>query len=234
MKRFAGVLSCFVWLCSFVNAAEQSPNTLSAEEKAEGFVLLFDGKQLSPEIWQGAIDDYPVEQGELVFRKGAVGNLLPRKEYEGFVLRYEFQLPPGGNNGVALWAARPKEGKELIWMEIQILDNSSDKYKGLEDCRYNGSIVGIVSAKRNAEKLDFLKPVGEWNYQEITARGSKIKIVQNGETILDADLDEFKTKPTADGIVRPAVHHRKGLVGFLGHYDPVRFRNIRIKELPTL
>ncbi|MDR2704899.1 MAG: hypothetical protein LBC02_03885 [Planctomycetaceae bacterium] len=57
---------CFVLVCSFLSATETVPNTLSPEEKAEGFQLLFDGKQLSPDIWQSAIDGYPVEE-ELLF-----------------------------------------------------------------------------------------------------------------------------------------------------------------------
>ncbi|MDR2116200.1 MAG: DUF1080 domain-containing protein [Planctomycetaceae bacterium] len=229
MKKFHLFLLCFVFICFVTNATEQPLNLLSSEEKADGFQLLFDGVKLSPEIWQGAINGYPVEQGEIVCRKG--GNLLTRKEYEGFILRYEFQLPSGGNNGIALWATPQKDGEGVFGMEIQILDNSSERYKNLQDYQYNGSIYGIVPAKRDAEKHDFLKPVGQWNYQEITAVGSKVKIIQNGVTIIDADLDEFKTKPTADGKDRPAVHRRKGVIGFLGHGEPVRFRNIRIKEL---
>jgi hypothetical protein len=229
MKKYYLFLSCFVLIYFVTNVTAQLPSQLSLEEKAEGFKLLFDGVKLSPEIWQGAIDGYPVEQGEIICRKG--GNLLTRKEYEGFILRYEFQLPPGGNNGIAIWAVPQKGGEGVFGMEIQILDNSSERYKNLQDYQYNGSIYGIVPAKRDIEKHDFLNPVGQWNYQEIAAYGSKIKIVQNGVIILEADLDEFKTKPTADGKDRPAVHRRKGVLGFLGHGEPVRFRNIRIKEL---
>jgi hypothetical protein len=229
MKNFHLFLLYFVLLCFVTNADEQAPNTLTSEEKAAGFKLLFDGVKLSPEIWQGAIDGYPIEQGEIVCKKG--GNLLTCKEYEGFILRYEFLLPSGGNNGIALWTVPQKNGTGISCMEIQILDNSSKRYKNLQDYQYNGSIYGIVAAKRDAEKNDFLKPVGQWNYQEITAKGSKVKVVQNGTIIIDVDLDEFKTKPTADGNERPAVHHRKGFLGFLGHGEPVHFRNIRIKEL---
>jgi hypothetical protein len=116
-------------------------------------------------------------------------------------------------------------------IEIQVLDNSADMYKSLAQYQYHGSIYGVVPAKRNAEKNDYLKPLGEWNYQEITATGSKIKVVLNGETIVDADISEFKTKPTLDGKEHPGLHREKGFIGFLGHNDPVEFRNIRIKTL---
>ncbi|MDR2705956.1 MAG: DUF1080 domain-containing protein [Planctomycetaceae bacterium] len=204
-------------------------NTLSPKEKAEGFQLLFDGKQLSPNIWQSAINGYPIEDEAIVCRKG--GNLLTVKEYSNFVLRFEFLLPPGGNNGVGIRAESPKEDAAYYGMEIQILDNSAKKYKEFKPYRFHGSIYGVVPAKRNIEKNDYQKPVGEWNVQEITASGSKIKVVLNGETILDTDIAMFKNKPTPDGKTHPGLHREKGFLGFLGHDDPVRFRNIRVKEL---
>jgi hypothetical protein len=213
-------------------SAETAQNVLSPEEKAEGFQLLFDGKQLSPEIWQSAIDGYPVEDGVIVCRKG--GNLMTAKEYGDFVLRFEFLLPPGANNGVGIRAESPKKDAAYHGMEIQILDNSAEKWKGLKPYQFHGSIYGIVPVKRNAEKNDYHKPVGEWNVEEITASGSKIKVVLNGETIVDADISEFKNKPTPDGLHHPGLHREKGFLGFLGHSDPVRFRNIRVKELNAL
>jgi len=216
-------LAC--WQFSAVSAAEIDPNTLSAEEKADGFQLLFDGEKLSPEIWQSAIDGYPVENGAVVCRKG--GNLLTKKEYANFVFRFDFLLPPGGNNGVGLRAESPKKDAAYFGMESQILDNSSDKYKNLLPAQYHGSIYKIAASKRNPEKNDYLKPLGEWNSEEITADGSHIKVVLNGETIVDTDIADVKAPD------HPGLHRESGFVGFLGHGDPVQFRNIRIKELPA-
>ncbi|MDR0337356.1 MAG: DUF1080 domain-containing protein [Planctomycetaceae bacterium] len=220
---------CFLFVCSFFLLAEAAQNELSPEEQAEGFQLLFDGKQLSPDIWQSAIDGYPVEDGAVVCRKG--GNLLTAKEYGDFVFRFEFLLPPGGNNGVGIRAESPKKDAAYHGMEIQILDNSDEKWASLNPYQFHGSIYGVVPVKRNAEKNDYHKPVGEWNVEEITASGSKIKVVLNGETIVDADISEFKDKPTPDGKDHPGLHRAKGFLGFLGHGDPIRFRNIRVKEL---
>jgi hypothetical protein len=217
---------------SFLMAQKTAPNVLSPEEKAEGFQLLFDGKRLSPNIWQNAIEGYPVEDGTIVCRKG--GNLLTVKEYGDFVLRFEFLLPPGGNNGVGIRAESPKKDAAYHGMEIQILDNSDKKWKELKPYQFHGSIYGVVPVKRNAEKNDYHKPVGEWNLEEITASGSRIKIVLNGETVVDADIAEFKNNPTPDGKEHPGLHREKGFLGFLGHGDPVRFRNIRVKELNAL
>jgi len=220
--------------CAFLfvtTAHTQEPNVLTTEEKAQGFELLFDGKVLSPEIWQDekSIAGYPVENGVIVCRKG--GNLLTKKEYGDFIFRCEFRLPPGGNNGVGIRAEAVNKTAAYYGMEIQVLDNSAEQYKTLNPYQYHGSIYGVVPAKRNAEKNDYQKPVGEWNYQEITAQGSRIKVVLNGETIVDADIAEFKTKPTPDGENHPGLHREQGFVGFLGHNDPVEFRSVRIKSL---
>ncbi|MDR1270940.1 MAG: DUF1080 domain-containing protein [Planctomycetaceae bacterium] len=232
MRKMVYFGFCFMLICSFLLSADAAPNTLSPEEKAEGFQLLFDGRQLSPKIWQSAIAGYPVEHGAIVCRGG--GNLLTAKEYGDFVLRFEFALPPGGNNGVGIRTESPTKNAVYHGMEIQILDNSAEKWNELKPYQFHGSIYGVVPVKRHAARNDYHKPVGQWNFEEITASGSKIKIVLNGETIVDADIAEFKDKPTPDGKEHPGLHREKGFLGFLGHGDPVRFRSIRVKELNAL
>lgn len=229
---FFGFLLSASFLYADLYAAAAAPNTLSAEEQAEGFQLLFDGKALSPDIWQSALAGYPVEDGAVVCRRG--GNLLTAKEYGDFVFRFEFALPAGGNNGVGIRAESPSKDAAYNGMEIQILDNTAEKYKNLETYQAHGSIYGVAAAKRNAEKNDYLKPLGEWNCQEIIASGSRITIILNGEIIVDTDISVFKDKQTLDKREHPGLHREKGFVGFLGHGDPVKFRNIRIKELNTL
>ena len=223
MTRFC----CFV-LALFIGAsvfAQTAPNTLSSQEKADGFQLLFDGKELSPEVWHAdVIPGYPVENGEIVCRKG--GNLLTVKEYGDFIFRFEFVLPPGGNNGVGIRAESIHKNAAYDGMEIQILDDTAEQYKNLNAYQYHGSIYGIVPSKRG-----HLKPLGEWNTEEISARGTKITVVLNGVTIVDADLSDFKDKPLPDGNQHPGLFREKGFIGFLGHGDPVRFRNLRIKSL---
>jgi len=224
MKTLTFSLSLVCLFLFAVAALTQETNVLTAEEKEQGYELLFDGKALSPEIWQDekSIAGYPVENGVIVCRKG--GNLLTKKEYGNFIFRFEFKLPPGGNNGVGIRAESVSKDAAYNGMEIQILDNSAEQYKSLQPYQYHGSIYTAVPAKRNPEKNDYQKPLGEWNYQEITAQGSKIKVVLNGETIVDADIEKFKAE-------KPGMRREKGLVGFLGHGDPVEFRNVRIKAL---
>jgi len=211
----------------------QEINVLTAQEKEQGYELLFDGKVISPDIWQDekSIAAHFVEDGAIVVRQGTGGNLLTKKEYGNFIFRCEFKLPPGGNNGVGIRCVGVNADLSFQGgTEIQMLDNSAEMYKELQPYQYHGSIYGVVPAKRNAEKNDYLKPVGEWNYQEIICLGPKIIVILNGEMIVNADISEFKTKPTIDGREHPGLHREKGYIGFLGHNDPVQLRNIRIKS----
>jgi hypothetical protein len=206
-------------------ALAAEPNTLTEQEKSDGFVLLFDGNTLSPEYWGSGIDGYPVKDG-IFYCKG--GQLRTKKEYKDFVFRFQFKLVDGANNGVGIRAG----GGDPAYngMEIQILDNFSPNFKNLQPGQYHGSIYQVVASKRNAEKHDYLKPNGEWNEEEISAVGSHIKVILNGETIVDADiakveLDE-KTRKAHYGLYRP-----QGQICFLGHGSPVEFRNVRVKEV---
>jgi len=217
--RAAGLFAAVVLLAGLVQADDAKLNVVSPEEAKEGFVSLFDGKTLNG--WQGSVKGYAVENGTIVCRKG--GNLYAAKEYANFVLRFEFKLPPAGNNGVGI--RTPLKGNPAFaGMEIQVLDNEHPNYKKLQPYQYHGSIYGVVPAKRG-----FLKPTGEWNVEEIVADGPRIKVTLNGTVILEADLSKITTTP--DHQNHSGLHNAKGYIGWLGHGSPVAFRNIRIKEL---
>jgi hypothetical protein len=201
------------------------PFKLSEAERKEGYRVLFDGTTLHH--WTGNTRDYVVEDGQLVIYpdRGGKGNLYSKEQFSDFVFRFEFQLTPGANNGLVIRA--PMEGDAAYTgMELQILDNEAEKYRTLQPYQYHGSVYGILAAKRG-----FLKKPGEWNYQEVTVHGSKIKVVLNGTVILDGDLAEATKKGTPDGKEHPGLQRTSGHLGFLGHGDVVRFRNMRIKEL---
>lgn len=198
---------------------------LSAQEKREGFEVLFDGTNMHQ--WQGNTTDYTIENGEMVVRPegGSGGNLFTKEEYDDFVFRFEFKLTPGANNGLGIRA--PLEGDAAYQgIELQILDDDADIYKDLEEYQYHGSMYGIAKAERG-----HLNPVGEWNYQEVTVDGTKVKVVLNGTTILDTDFADARDNGTLDGKDHPGLDREKGHIGFLGHGSEVWFRNIRIKEL---
>ena len=198
---------------------------LTEKEKEEGFILLFNGRNLDG--WTGDKVSYKVEDGMIVIDPGndGGGNLYTEKEYSDFVFRFEFQLTPGANNGLGI--RTPVEGDAAyVGMELQILDNTAAVFADLRPYQYHGSVYGVIAARRG-----FLRPIDEWNYEEVTVRGTKIRVELNGAVIVNGDIAEARDKGTADGADHPGLKNSKGHIGFLGHGSVVRFRNIRIKEL---
>ncbi|HZH73159.1 MAG TPA: family 16 glycoside hydrolase [Mariniphaga sp.] len=198
---------------------------LTEEEKAEGFVSLFNGMNLDG--WQGNTTDYFAQNGELVVepKRGGRGNLYTGKEYSDFIFRFEFQLTPGANNGLGI--RTPLTGDAAYHgTELQILDNTAPIYANLKEYQYHGSVYGVIPAKRG-----YLKPVGEWNYQEVVVQGSKVKVILNGTVIVDGDIAEASKNGTLDGRDHPGLKNDSGYIGFLGHGSELKFRNIRIKDL---
>lgn len=209
----------------YIREIKSAEYQLTPKEKEAGFVSLFNGRNLDG--WTGNKTSYTVENGMIVIKPGddSGGNLYTEKEYSDFVFRFEFQLTPGANNGLGI--RTPLEGDAAyVGMELQILDNTASIYADLEPWQYHGSVYGVIPARRG-----FLRPVGEWNFQEVTAQGTKIKIVLNGTVIVDGDIARASENGTIDGKDHPGLRNSKGHIGFLGHGSVVKFRNIRIKEL---
>ncbi len=201
-------------------------NVLNDQETTDGFKLLFNGKDLTG--WVGNKKSYVVKDGIMICDPslGGNGNLYTEKEYGDFIFRFEFRLTPGANNGLGIRA--PLTGNAAYdGIELQILDDQSPKYTGwLKDYQHHGSIYGVVPAKTG-----FLKPAGQWNYQEVIAKGKQITVKLNGTTIVDADIEKASTPKTIDGNDHPGLMRSKGHIGFCGHDDFVEFRNIRIRPL---
>jgi len=211
-----------VVLC-IVTLVAVTPATASEER---GFVSLFDGKTLQGWVYVGSENNsYLMEKGMLVCPAEENGNLFTEKEYSNFILRFEFCMEEGGNNGVGIRAPLRKD-VHVTGIEIQILDDQAARYRGaLKPAQYHGSVYGVVPARPG-----FLRKPGEWNEQEITANGRRIKIVLNGTTILDADLESVRDSQILEA--HPGLQRSSGHIGFLGHSSKVAFRNIRIQELP--
>ncbi len=213
-------------LLALANAACAEQNAaLSPEEAADGYVLLFNGKNLDG--WQGSVNGYAAEDGLLRCKAKGGGDLYTQDEYADFSLRFEFKLTPGANNGIGIRAPR-KGNPAFDGMEIQVLDNTAPRYANLKPYQYHGSVYGVVPAKKG-----HLKPVGEWNQQEIRCQGRQITVILNGETIVDANLDEAATPETLDHRPHPGLKRDTGHIALLGHGHDVYFRNIRVKPLPN-
>ena len=216
-------LSLFLLCVGISLPCTAQPNEQTSDEV--GFRQLFNGKDL--EGWQGAVDGYFVENGELVCKQGSGGVIFTREEFSDFEARFEFLLPPGGNNGLAI--RYPGEGRASVdaMCEIQILDDEAEKYKTLDPRQYTGAIYGMIAPKRG-----HLKPIGQWNEMWVNVNGSHITVRLNGTEILNGDVakvTEFK-----DDQAHPGKDRKQGYFGFAGHNDPVRFRNIRIKPISKI
>ncbi|HUG69975.1 MAG TPA: DUF1080 domain-containing protein [Pirellulaceae bacterium] len=201
---------------------DEANERLRGNDESAGFTSIFNGTDLAG--WKGAVENYEVRDGAIVCKEGHGGNLFTEEEYDDFVVRVEFKLPPGGNNGLAI--RYPGEGRASYdgMTELQVLDDTAAKYTKLDPRQFHGSVYGMVAAHRG-----YLRPVGEWNYQEVTVQGSTIKVELNGSVILDADVSkvtEFK-----DDRPHPGKDLKRGHFGFAGHNDPVMFRGIAIKKL---
>jgi hypothetical protein len=198
-----------------------SRNVPAQSSTEEGFTSLFNGTDLTG--WIGDTDGYKAEGGELVCKPG--GNLYTEADYSDFEFRFEFKLTPGANNGLGI---RVQPGAHAAYdaIELQILDDTAEKYKDIKPWQFHGSVYGIVPAKQG-----FLKPVGEWNTEEVIADGNHIKVVLNGETIVDADIKEATKAGMPDGKEHPGLFNPSGRIGFIGHGDVLYFRNIRVKPI---
>ena len=217
-------MSSWLELALAICLASASSVQKADREVEEGFVPLFNGKNLDG--WQVVRGKpYVVEDGKLICPARGGGALYTVRQYRDFILRFEFKLTPGANNGVAIRA--PIRGNPAYaGMEIQILDDYSPRYRNLRPAQYHGSIYDLVPAKRGA-----LKRPGEWNQEEIAVRGSHVTVKLNGRVIVDADLSEIKDPKVLKR--HPGLRRRKGHIGFLGHGTRVEFRNIRIKVLSS-
>jgi len=209
----------------FVREVSEKDFNLTPEEKADGYISLFNGRNL--DNWTGDKQAYVTENGIIVVKpeNGNAGNLYTVNEYSDFSFRFEFQLTPAANNGIGIRA--PLTGDAAyVGMEIQVLDNTAPVYATLHPYQYHGSVYGVIPAKR-----DYLKPVGEWNSEEITAQGTHIKVVLNGTAIVDGDIAGPRDNGTMDHNDHPGLKNISGHIGFLGHGSIVKFRNIRVKDL---
>lgn len=202
--------------------ASEANAILAEQGTGTSFENIFNGKDFTG--WTGDLENYEVVDGTIACKAGKGGTIFTEKKYSDFVARLEFKLPPGGNNGLAIRYSG--EGQpHLEGFELQVLDSEDAKYTKLDPRQYHGSAYGLAAAHRG-----YLRPTGEWNFQQVTMRGSSVKVELNGFTILEADLSEITE--SKDGAVPEGAMRKSGHFGFAGHNDPVAFRNVSIRELP--
>jgi hypothetical protein len=216
MKTIVMLLACSCFTSATLFAAP--PPSLHPPPDAPGFVPLFNGKDLSG--WQTK-GNWKVEADGTVAlqpREGETGwkrfdaYLSTTRKYSDFVLDLEFKFEPKGNSGVFLRVGDLKD-PVTSGFEVQILDSHGLEKPGHHDC---GGIVRVVGPTKN-----MVKPAGEWNRYTITVQGRRVKVIFNGEQVIDMDLDDSVKKD------RP----NEGHIAFQDEAKRVWYRNVRIKEL---
>ena len=203
---------------------ESQPSKITGEK--DGYQNIFNGQDFDG--WAGDIDGYVIQNGVLRNKPQRGGTIFTEKEWSDFSVRFKFRLPSGGNNGLAIRYPGSGDTAYVGMCELQILDNTADEFKDLDPRQMHGSVYGVVAAKTG-----HLRPVGQWNEQEVTVIGTKIKVELNGTVILDTDVAEF-LNPEAkflDDKLHPGLARTKGHFGFAGHNDPVEFKEIYLRDL---
>jgi hypothetical protein len=222
----------------------QSVNTLTAAEKKQGWVLLFDGKSFDgwrqcngtsmPANW--TVEDQAMKVFTAPGRKpgaGAGGDILfGAKKFRNFELSIDWKTETAGNSGI-FFNVREVPGKPIYYAapEIQILDNV-DATDNKVASHLAGSLYDMIAADPKS-----VKPVGEWNTIVIRVKDGKVTHIQNGMTVVEYTLwtpewdamvqtSKFKTFPGfIEGIAR------EGFIGLQDHGYAIWFRNIKIREL---
>lgn len=213
------------------SAARSAENTLTDQEKKEGWQLLFDGKSTkgwmttkekplpASHVQDGALNPHPCDY-----------MLVYEKPLENYVLALDFKLTPQCNSGIFIrtWPLTPRPGRDVGFNGIEVAIQQSDT-AGFHD---TGAIYDLVKPQKNA-----LKPVGEWNHIRITSDRNRLAVELNGEPVTGMNLDEWTAKNRRpDGTehkfdVVYKDHPRKGYFGLQDHGSDCWYRNIKLKPL---
>lgn len=219
-----GLFSLVAWM-----PALAADNTLTPEEKVQGWKLLFDGTSLAG--WEvaasGKKEAWSVQDG-LLYCSGKGGFLLrTTEEYADFILSVDFKLSPGANSGIFVhWSDLGDWLNRSV--EVQILD-SAGKAPNRNSC---ASIYDY-----QAPRVDASRPVGEWNRMVIVCKGSIIAVEHNGRKVCEIDRDQWTTPgKNPDGSKNKFKYAlrelpRRGYIALQDHGNALWFKNIKIRPL---
>lgn len=221
---------------------EAPPNTLTSQEKANGWTLLFDGE--TTDGWRGYNREafpergWTVDDGTLLIRGSddgtpLGGDIVTTETYDDFVLKLEWKISEGGNSGI-FYRGIEQPDQPIYWSapEMQVLDdaNHPDADRGENGNRKSGSLYDLIPAQPNT-----FTGHGEWQQVKIVANGPHVEHWMNGEKILEYELwspDWYAMIRDSKFECHPAFGDaREGRIGLQDHSTTARFRNIKIKEL---
>ena len=216
------------WMSSSLFAAD---NELTAQEKTDGWQLLFDGKTLDG--WQTSSQKpslRPVDEGCLNPHQCGGYMLIHEKVWGDYVLSLDFKISPKCNSGLFIrtFPLTPRPGKDVGFNGIEIAIDDT-KSAGFHD---TGAIYDLVKPTKNA-----MKPAGEWNHMVVTSDKALIAIELNGDKVSQMNLDEWpEPNKRADGTAHKfdvafKTHPRQGYIGLQDHGANCWYKNIKLKPL---
>jgi hypothetical protein len=208
-------------------------NTLTAEEQAAGWKLLFDGESTAG--WRGWKQEtmpagWQVVDGTLTRVSGGGGDIITVDPYDNFELVLDWRIAPGGNSGIFFHVT--EEGDAMYWSgpEYQVLDDSAHA-DGLKPETSAGSNYAL-----NAPTKEMARPIGEWNEARILVNGPHVEHWLNGEKVVDYELwsADWKARVAASKFAVWPIYGmaETGHIGLQEHGSAVAYRNIRIRPLP--
>jgi hypothetical protein len=240
MKKWYLFFACFLF--SLVLQA-QAANTLSAQEKKEGWKLLFNGKDLSG--WhtyggKGTGPAWKVDNGALLLHvperagnktKGG-GDIVTDEVIIGdFELKFDWKITKLANSGVFLFVTESKayENAHNTGLEIQVTDNGIFG-EGPDNNRRAGDLFGIASTRVREPR-----PVGEWNQTQVIFKNNRLNIFLNGFQVHELRLDsnEWKEAIAKSGLKEAPISQGKfsGRIGLQDWGSQVWYRNFKIRKL---
>jgi hypothetical protein len=204
--------------------AEEANKILRSHGEDKGFKSVFNGRDFTG--WSGPVENYQVVDGAILCQPKKGGTIYTNEQFADFIVRVEFKLPPGGNNGLALRYPGTGDAAYTGMMESQVLDDNYEQATGqkIDPRQAHGSAYGMIAAARGYQHA-----IGEWNFEEVTVKGSTVRVELNGTVILNGDVS--KVTEFMANHEHPGKDLTSGAFGFCGHNDPVAFRAISIKRL---
>ncbi|MBI4544392.1 MAG: DUF1080 domain-containing protein [Gemmatimonadetes bacterium] len=213
-------------------ASAMAPNTLTAEERAAGWRLLFDGRTTAGWRARGRTDmpaGWQVVDGALT-RVAPAGDIVTVDEFGDFELALEWKISPGGNSGIFFRVVdEPEREVYESGPEMQVLDNAGHR-DGLDPRTSAGSNYGIYAPVRDATR-----PVGEWNAVRIVVHGSHVEHWLNGVKLVEYELGSHdwwaRVRASKFNQMPGYGQARRGRIALQDHGDWVAYRNIKIRPL---
>jgi len=213
-------------------AAPAALNTLTAEEQAQGWRLLFDGKSTAG--WRAYRADsmssgWQVVDGALT-RVGRAGDIVTREQFANFELTLDWKISQGGNSGIFYRVSEDDEAAYWSGPEMQVLDDERhpDAQSRLTAA---GSDYGIYPSPAGV-----VNPAGTWNRVRIVVHGNHVEHWLNGLKVVEYELgsDDWSARVAASKFA-PHPHYGRNKTGYIGlqdHGDWVAYQNIKIRVLP--